>query len=83
MSEAIELAQGRERIRLDVTSRSTRPIRVSSHFPFWRTNARLDFDRAAARGFRLDIPAGDSIRFPPGATVAVVLVRYGGSGGDG
>jgi urease subunit beta len=81
MSGPIELAPGRERIRLTVTNRSERPVRVSSHYPFWRTNARLDFDREAARGFRLDVPAGDSVRFEPGATTQVVLVRYAGRGG--
>lgn len=79
--EAIELAAGRERIRLTVTNRSARPVRLSSHYPFWRTNARLEFDRDAARGFRLDVPAGGSVRFGPGETREIVLVRYGGAGG--
>lgn len=77
----IELAAGRERIRLTVTNTSRRPVRLSSHYPFWRTNPRLSFDRAAARGFRLDLPAGASIRFAPGQTREVDLVRYGGTGG--
>jgi urease beta subunit len=54
---------------------------VSSHYPFWRANRRLVFDREAARGFRLDIPSGASVRFGPGETQEVVLVRYGGRGG--
>lgn len=78
MSDRIELAAGRERITLVVINRSRRVIRVSSHYPFWRTNRRLDFNREAARGFRLDVPAGASVRFGPGESRDVVLVRYGG-----
>ena len=81
MNEPIELAPGRERIRLVVTNTSSRLVRVSSHYPFWRTNQRLHFDRDAAQGFRLDIPSGGSVRFDPGQTKEVVLVRYGGRGG--
>ncbi len=81
MNDRIQLAPGRERIRLSVTNASTRGVRVSSHFPFWRTNRRLRFDRVAARGFRLDLPAGESIRFAPGEEKEVVLVRYAGRGG--
>ncbi len=76
MSERIELAQGRDRIRMAVTNTSSRVVRVSSHYPFWRTNARLSFDREAAHGFRLDIPAGSSARFAPSETMEVALVRY-------
>ena len=76
----VELAPGRERIRLTVTNRGEHPIRVSSHFPFWRTNTQLEFDRAAADGFRLDLPAGDSLRWAPGESHDVDLVRYGGTG---
>jgi urease beta subunit len=81
MSDRIELAPGRDRIRLTVTNTSSRVVRVSSHYPFWRTNRRLGFDRAAARGFRLDVPAGSSVRFAPGEAREVVLVRFGGTGG--
>jgi urease subunit gamma/beta len=77
----IELVPGRERRRLAVQNESRRPVRVSSHYPFWRSNARLVFDRQAARGFRLDVPAGSSIRWAPGETKEVGLVRYGGEGG--
>jgi urease beta subunit len=80
-NEAIRLAAGRERIRLPVTNTSARPVRISSHYPFWRTNRRLAFDRDAARGFRLDVPAGASMRFGPGETREVELVRYAGAGG--
>ncbi len=82
MNERIELAPGRDRIRLAVTNTSARIVRVSSHYPFWRTNRRLEFDREAARGFRLDVPAGSSIGFAPGETREVTLVRYGGRGGS-
>lgn len=74
----VELAAGRPRIRLTVTNTSTRPVRVSSHYPFWRANRRLAFDRVAATGYRLDLPAGDSVRFGPGETREVELVAYGG-----
>lgn len=76
----VALAAGLARRRITVTSRSLRPIRVSSHYPFWRTNRRLEFDRAAAAGYRLDIPAGTSLRWRPGETREVDLVALGGSG---
>lgn len=82
MSDRIELAAGRDRILLEVANTSTRVVRVSSHYPFWRTNRRLAFDREAARGFRLDVPAGASVRFAPGEIREVTLVRYGGRGGS-
>jgi urease beta subunit len=81
MNERIELAPGRDRLRLEVTNSSSRVVRVSSHYPFWRANPRLVFDREGARGFRLDIPSGASVRFGPGETREVMLVRYGGRGG--
>lgn len=77
----IELAPGRARISLDVRNTSERPVRVSSHYPFWRVNGRLAFDRAAARGFRLDVPAGASVRWGPGESRRVDLVAYAGEGG--
>lgn len=81
MTDRVQLAAGRPRIRLAVANRSSRAIRVSSHYPFWRTNPRLAFDRDAARGYRLDVPSGDSVRWAPGESKEVVLVRYGGRGG--
>ncbi len=78
----IELAPGRPRITLTVTNTSSRPVRVSSHYPFWRANERLVFDREAARGYRLDVPAGSSVRWGPGETREVTLVAYGGTGGS-
>ena len=74
----IGLAVGRERRRLAVENRSTRVVRVSSHYPFERVNPRLAFDREAARGFRLDVPAGETARWAPGETRRVDLVRFGG-----
>jgi urease subunit gamma/beta len=71
-----------ERLRLEVRSTSTRVIRVSSHFPFHRVNLRLEFDRAAAAGFRLDLPAGGSARWAPGEVRSVTLVRYAAGPGD-
>lgn len=80
MSETITLSEGRERRSLTVASVSERAIRVSSHYPFWRVNQRLEFDRERARGFRLDIPAGTSLSWSPGETKEVTLVAYGGTG---
>ncbi len=76
--EPIQLAPGRERLSLRVENSSRRVVRVSSHYPFERTNARLVFDRGLAAGFRLDIPAGESVRWAPGEVREVDLVRYGG-----
>jgi urease subunit gamma/beta len=78
----IVLSPGRERRRLSVRNASGRPVRVSSHYPFWRANPALEFDRDAAAGFRLDLPAGDSVRWAPGETREVDLVAYG-EGGPG
>jgi urease subunit gamma/beta len=73
----------RDHLTLTVHNGSSRAVRVSSHYPFERTNPRLAFDRKAAAGFRLDLPAGDSERWQPGETRSVVLVRYGGVAGAG
>lgn len=77
----VELVPERKRITLTVTNSSERPVRVSSHFPFAETNAKLAFDRDAARGFRLDLAAGDSTRWGPGETKDVRLVAFAGGGG--
>ena len=69
---------GRERMELTVRNASRRVVRVSSHFPFERVNPRLEFDRAAATGFRLDLDAGSSERWGPGEARTVTLVRLGG-----
>jgi urease subunit gamma/beta len=70
----IALYEGRDRITLPITSRGDRPIQVGSHYPFAATNSALDFDRAAAAGRHLDIPAGTAVRFEPGETRTVSLV---------
>ncbi len=70
----------RAKLELTVRSESSRVIRVSSHYPFERVNSRLIFDRAVVRGFRLDLPAGDSERWSPGETRTVRLVRFDGAG---
>ena len=75
------VADPRPTIDLEVRSASTRVIRVSSHYPFHRVNPRLAFDRAAADGFRLELPAGASMRWAPGETHTVRLVRFGGDEG--
>jgi urease subunit gamma/beta len=75
----VGLLPDRERRTLSVTNAGERPIRISSHFPFWETNANLSFDREAARGFRLDLPAGDSVRWAPGETRDVTLVALAGT----
>lgn len=76
--EPVELSPGRERRTLRVTNRSRRVVRISSHYPFERANRRLEFERPAAAGFHLDIPAGESVRWAPGETQDVTLVRYRG-----
>lgn len=68
-----------ETIELTVRSESSRVIRVTSHYPFHRVNPRLVFDRAAAEGFRLDLPAGATERWAPGETRTVRLIRFGGA----
>ena len=70
----------RERRQLVVRNDSRRVVRVSSHYPFDRVNQRLIFDRSAAVGFRLDLPAGSTERWAPGETKEVSLVRFDGSG---
>lgn len=79
----VELVPEHRRITLTVTNSSERPVRVSSHFPFAETNTKLAFDRDAARGFRLDLPAGDSMRWAPGETKDAQLVAFGGGSGGG
>jgi len=66
-------------LTLDVTNTGDRPIQVGSHFHFAETNSALRFDRAAARGFRLDIPAGTAVRFEAGDTKRVQLVALAGT----
>jgi urease subunit beta len=74
----IALNAGAQAITLRVANTGDRPIQVGSHYHFAETNPSLDFDRAAARGCRLDIPAGTAIRFEPGQAREVNLIPYGG-----
>ena len=69
----------RDTIEIDVANTGDRPVQVGSHYHFYETNGALAFDREAARGFRLDIPAGTAVRFEPGQTRCVRLVAYGGA----
>jgi urease subunit beta len=75
----IELNAGRPTTVLTVANTGDRPIQVGSHYHFFETNAALAFDRAAARGQRLDIPAGTAVRFEPGQTREVTLVPFAGA----
>jgi len=75
----LELNAGRETQSLRVMNTGDRPIQVGSHFHFAAVNKALVFDRDAAGGFRLDVPAGTSVRFEPGAEKDVSLVALGGS----
>ena len=74
----IELNAGLAKLSLTVVNDGDRPVQVGSHYHFAEVNPSLNFDRVAARGFRLDIPAGTSVRFEPGLERDVTLVALGG-----
>jgi urease subunit gamma/beta len=74
----LTLNEGRATVTLDVSNTGDRPIQVGSHYHFFETNPGLKFDRAKARGMRLDIPAGTAVRFEPGQTRTVKLVALAG-----
>ena len=74
----LELNEGRSRVTLEVANGGDRPVQVGSHYHFHEANPALQFDRDAALGFRLDIPAGTAVRFEPGQTREVTLVAYAG-----
>jgi urease subunit beta len=74
----IELNAGRQTCTVQVTNTGDRPIQVGSHFPFFEVNRALVFDRQAAYGMRLDLPAGTAVRFEPGDIKTVQLVALGG-----
>jgi urease subunit beta len=74
----VELFGDRATIVVEVANTGDRPIQVGSHYHFAEANPALAFDRAAARGFRLAIPAGTSVRFEPGIEQSVTLVALGG-----
>src|SRR3989440_4325305 len=78
-ADAIEINAGRPTRHLDVTNRGDRPIQVGSHCHFFEVNRALDFDREAAYGMRLNIPAGTAVRFEPGDTREIELVALGGT----
>ena len=78
-NEPIEVNLGRETARIVVTNRGDRPIQVGSHFHFFEVNTALHFDRSAAYGMRLNIPAGTAVRFEPGDTKEIELVALGGT----
>jgi urease subunit beta len=75
---SLTLNQGAEAITLMVANTGDRPVQVGSHFHFAETNPALDFDRAAARGMRLDIASGTAVRFEPGQRREVQLIPVGG-----
>ena len=76
----IELNVGRDTVKVKVANTGDRPIQVGSHYHFFETNNALKFERALARGFRLNIAAGTAVRFEPGQTREVELVRLAGDG---
>ena len=78
-SGSLQLNAGRETKTLTVANLGDRPIQIGSHYHFLEVNRALQFDRAQAYGFRLDIPAGTAIRFEPGDTKTVSLVAIGGT----
>ncbi|WP_026927017.1 urease subunit beta [Granulicoccus phenolivorans] len=77
--EPILINADRETVELEVTNTGDRPVQVGSHYHFAEANSALRFDRAAARGFRLDIPAGTAARFEPGDRRRVRLVALAGN----
>lgn len=76
---SLELNQGQPVTTLMVANTGDRPVQVGSHYHFGEANASLDFDRAAARGMRLDIAAGTAVRFEPGQRREVALIPIGGA----
>ena len=75
----IEINAGRPVTEMDVANTGDRPVQVGSHYHFAETNPALTFDRTAARGQRLDIPAGTAVRFEPGQSRRVRLVPFAGA----
>jgi len=74
----VTINEGRETTEVTVANTGDRPVQVGSHFHFFEVNAALEFDRAAAFGMRLNIPAGTAVRFEPGDEQTVELVTIGG-----
>src|SRR3954452_11345307 len=75
----IELNAGRDSLEIEVANTGDRPIQIGSHYHFAETNPALRFDRAVAKGRRLDIAAGTAVRFEPGQTRKVRLIPFAGS----
>jgi urease subunit gamma/beta len=80
MSGNIEINAGRRKISMRVKNTGDRPVQIGSHYHFFETNRALEFDRAAAFGMHLDIPAGTAVRFEPGEEKEVQLTAIGGTG---
>jgi urease subunit gamma/beta len=78
--EEIEINAGRREIALKVLNTGDRPVQVGSHYHFFETNRALEFNRSAAFGMRLAVPAGTAVRFEPGESKEVRLVEFGGTG---
>ena len=78
--EEVEINAGRREITLTVLNTGDRPVQVGSHYHFFETNPALDFDRSAAFGMRLAVPAGTAVRFEPGDSKEVTLCEFGGTG---
>jgi urease subunit gamma/beta len=78
--EEVEINAGRRETTLKVLNTGDRPVQVGSHYHFFETNPALDFDRSAAFGMRLAVPAGTAVRFEPGEAKEVTLCEFGGSG---
>ena len=74
----LTLNEGRETLTLTVSNTGDRPVQVGSHYHFHETNTALNFNRDAAKGYRLDIPAGTAVRFEPGQAREVTLVKLAG-----
>ena len=76
---SLVINEGKEAVSIEVTNRGDRPVQVGSHFHFYEANPGLEFDREAAYGKRLDIPAGTAVRLEPGDKRTVQLIDFGGS----
>lgn len=74
----IDINVGRETQKVTVANSGDRPVQVGSHYHFYETNPALQFERKKTRGFRLNIPAGTAVRFEPGQSREVELVKYAG-----
>lgn len=76
---SLVINEGKEAVSIEVTNRGDRPVQVGSHFHFYEANPGLEFNREAAYGKRLDIPAGTAVRLEPGDKRTVQLIDFGGS----